>query len=79
MVKCFPSKNRNSDSFKKMLWQHKKTSDPGAAGLQLTENNQIGEVSTCWNSYYMLEWLLKQKKTVFDCLGKYEINRAYIF
>lgn len=64
---------------KKIPWQHKKTSDPEAAGLQLTENNPIQEVSTCWNSYYMLEWLLKQKKTAYDCLGKYEINRAYIF
>lgn len=77
MVKCFPNKNQDNDSFKKNpLWQHKKTTDLEAAGLQLTENNQIQEVSTCWNSYYMREWLLKQKKTVCDCLGKYEINKA---
>lgn len=56
MVKCFPNKNQDNDSFKKNpLWQHKKTTDLEAAGLQLTENNQIQEVSTCWNSYYMRE------------------------
>lgn len=40
---------------KNLPWQCKKTTALEAADLWLTENNQIQEVSTCWNSYYMLE------------------------
>lgn len=81
MEKFFTNENWNDDILFPFnpLWQHKKTTDLAAAGLQLHENNQRQEVSTCWNSYYMLEWLLEQKKAVYDCLGKYKINKAYVF
>lgn len=68
MEKLFTNQNRNDGffCFKSSLT----TTDSAAAGLQRFENNQIQEVSTCWNSYYMLEWFLEQKKAVHDCLGK---------
>lgn len=69
MEKLFTNQNWN-DGFFFFFKSSLTTTDLAAASLQCPENNQIWEVSTCWNSYYMLEWFLEQKKAVHDCLGK---------
>lgn len=80
MERLFPKESWNDGLFFfNPHWQHKKTTDLAAEGLQVLENNQIQEISTCWDSYYMIEWLLKQKKAVHDCLGKYKVNKVYVF
>lgn len=47
--------NRNNGIYLFIFKSSLTTADLGAAGLQYPENNQIQEVSTCWNSCYMLE------------------------
>lgn len=54
MEKLFTNKNQYNGILKNPCWQHKKTTDLAAAGLQLPENNQIQEVSTRWNPYYII-------------------------